>query len=102
MDVGGPPALEGRHVIWEAGAGDVVGQRVVPDIDSVIWVVRERDAPAGAGAADREVAQPFLEPAQDLVAEMLGLAERGVLSEELLEPLLVLAESEEPVLLLEP
>ena len=55
-----------------------------------------------AGAADREVAQPLAQPAEDLVAEVLGLAERRVVAVELLEPLLVRGQREEPVLLLEP
>ena len=33
------------RVVREAGAGDVVRQRVEPDVDAVLGVVRERDAP---------------------------------------------------------
>ena len=98
----GHQRVERGHVVGEAGAGDVVRQRVEPDVDAVLGIIRERDAPLAAGAADREVAQALAQPAEDLVAEVLRLAERRIVAVELLEPLLVLAQGEEPVLLLEP
>ena len=105
------------RVVGEARAGDVVDERVVPDVDHARLGIprpvlalrglavlgdRERDAPRGAGAADREVLEPLADEAEHLVAAVLGLHEVGVLLEVALEPLLVGRQAEEPVALGQP
>ena len=81
VQVGRPPPLERRRVVGEAGAGDVVDQRVVPDVDLAGLRVpravlalrrlavlgdRERDAPAARRplAADREVLEAAADEAR--------------------------------------
>ena len=102
VQVGRPPLLEGGRVIGEPGPGQVVGQRVEPDVDAVLLVAGERDAPGRSRAADAEVAEPLAQPAEHLVAEVLRLAEGRVLGVQPLEPLLVGGEPEEVVVLLQP
>jgi len=60
-----------------AGGGDVVGQRVEPDIHDMRRIARHRDAPAEAGARHREVAQPRLDERDDLVRRALGAMKSG-------------------------
>ena len=81
------------QVVREARPGDVVDQRVVPDVDRARLRVpgpvlalrrlavrhRERDAPAGAGPADREVLEALADEAEHLVAPVVRLDEVGVL-----------------------
>ena len=93
VQVGRPPALERLEVVGVAGPGDVVDQGVVPDVDRARLRVpravlalrglavlrdRERDAPGGAGAADREVLEALADEPQHLVAAVVGLHEVGV------------------------
>ena len=68
MHVGRPERPARRGLVREAAGGDVVVQRVQPDIHHVAGRVRHRDAPAEAGAADRQVVQPAAHEADDLVA----------------------------------
>ena len=97
-----PPLLEGARVGREPRPGDVVGERVEPDVDAMVRIAGEGNAPAGPGAAHREVAQALAQPGEDLVAEVLRLAEARVLGVQALERLLVSAQPEEVVLLLQP
>jgi len=60
-----------------AEGGDVVGERVDPDVGDVLLVLWQRDAPAEGAPADRQVAerpvfQAELELAEDLVVPGLG------------------------------
>ena len=78
------------QVVREAGAGDVVDQRVVPDVDragggvpgavgelraGAVLADGKRDAPGGARAADREVLEALADEAQHLVAPVVRLDE---------------------------
>ena len=83
---------QGRHV---------VGERVQPDVEDVLLLPREGDAPRDGGAADGEVLQAALHEGPDLVHPALGQDEVGPLGVELQEGLLVLGEAEEVGLLLE-
>jgi hypothetical protein len=67
VDVGRPPLGEGGPVLGVAGGGDVVGQRIQPDIHYMCIVARHLHAPAEAGAADREVAEARLHEGDHLV-----------------------------------
>ncbi len=97
---GGPVAL------GEAGAGEVVRQRVEPDVGALHLAVargaRERHAPAEPRARRRDVLETLLEEAEDLVAAARRRAERGLLDEERAQPVGVGREAEEPVALLRP
>ncbi len=88
-----------RHVVRIARAGDVIGQRIDPDIHHMIGRSRHRHAPVEAGAADREVDQPALDEAQDLVAARFRADEVRVGGVEIEQGLLVFGEAEEPGLL---
>ena len=106
--VGGPEAVEIREVGVVrgvvAGEGDVVDQRVEPDVGDEVRIEGDLDAPAQAflRAGDAEVgAGVSLER-----VEQLGFAERGEDGvgrgfEVVLEPLGVFAEFEIPVFLLD-
>ena len=81
------------------GRGDVVGQRVEPDVAHVVRVPRQRDPPAEGRPADREVLEPAPDQREDLVAPGLGLHRLGVPLVVLEQPLRVRREPEEVVLL---
>ena len=51
------PEFRPRAIVREAGRGDVVGQRVDPDIHHMLRVARNGHAPFQRRAADREVGQ---------------------------------------------
>ena len=106
-------------IVREAGAGDVVDERVVPDVDDpglgipravlaqralAVLGDRERDAPTAgrALARDREVLEAAADEAEHLVAPVVRLDEVGVVGEMALEALLVGRQPEEPVLLGQP
>ena len=72
VQVGRPVAPEFRAVgVGKADAGDVVGQRVDPDIHDVLGIAGHPDAPVEGGARDRQVLQPALHEARDLVQPLL-------------------------------
>ena len=93
VQVGRPPVRERLRVGREAGARDVVDERVVPDVDLARLRVpravlaqrglavlgdRERDPPVARRplAADREVLETAADEAEHLVAPVVGLDER--------------------------
>ena len=99
--------------------GDVVDERVVPDVDDARLRVpravlaqrrlavlgdRERDPPPARRplAADREVLEAAADEAEHLVAPEVGLDEVGMVGEVALEALLVGRQAEEPVPLGQP
>ena len=103
--------------VEEPGAGDVVDEGVVPDVDRArlgvpravlalgrlaVLADRERDAPVRAGARDREVLEAAADEAEHLVAPEVGLDGAGVVEEPALEALLVGRQAEEPVPLGQP
>ena len=101
MRVGGPE-FRPRTVVGEACRGDVVGQRVDPDIHHMLRIAWHRHAPGEGGAADREVRKPALHEGDDLVEILFRRHEFGmglVMGEE---PVGVGRQPEEPALLLDP
>ena len=78
MDVGRPVALPQLRIVRIAEAGDVVGQRIEPDVHHMIGAARHRHAPVEAGARDAEVVEPALDEAQHLVAAALGRMKSGL------------------------
>ena len=84
VQVGGPEGFV-LAVVGAAPAqgGDVVGQRIEPDVDDVLLVARHGDAPVEAGAGDGEIAQAALHEGDDFVAARLRPDEVGMLLVEL-------------------
>ena len=72
---------------WIVGAvaesRDVVGQRVEPDVDDVLFVAGNWNAPAETAAADGEIFEPAAHERDDLAARRLRLHEAGILFVEL-------------------
>ena len=62
-----------------ADGGDVVDERVEPDVEDVALVPRARDAPVDRRAGDRDVLQALADDAERLVALALGPHDVGVL-----------------------
>ena len=101
MIVDRPPVLEALLVLSVAHCGQVVGQRVEPDVRDVLGVPRDRDAPVERGARDREVPQTALDETEHLVAAEVGHNRTGVCRVPVQEALFEGRQAEEVVLLLE-
>ena len=98
----GRPEFCPRAVVGKAGRGDVVRQRVDPDIHHVFRIVGDGDAPVEGGAADREIGEPALHEGDDFVAISFGRDEVRmgfVVRQQLVG---VSGEPEEVALLLDP
>ena len=73
VQIGGPVPPEQLGVgVGKADAGQVVGQRVDPDVHHVIGMVGDRHAPVERRAGDRQVAQTAGDEADHLVAPDVG------------------------------
>ena len=68
MHVRRPELLEFLRVVEEARRRHVVRQRVKPDVDHVLLVVRHGNAPIEGRAGNAEVVEPLLDEADHLVA----------------------------------
>ena len=116
VQVGRPPRRT-SSICREACAGEVVDQRVVPDVDgprlritltrcgqraAAVFANWEWDPPRCPFAADGEIFQTLSNESEHLVATVFGLHGRWVLRKPGLEALLVGAELKEPVALGEP
>ena len=99
VDVGGPHPREPLGSVGVARGGDVVRERVEPDVADVLRVPGQRDAPVERRPADREVLEAAADRRQDLVPPGLGLDRFGVRLVVLEEALGVGGEAEEVVLL---
>ena len=71
-----PPRRHARLVLAVADGGQVVHQRVVPDVEDVRVVPGDLHPPTGRGAGDGDVLQAALDDAQRLIA--LGGGPHGV------------------------
>src|SRR6185503_834226 len=91
---------------WKTRRGEIVGQRVEPDVCRLRFAGGERrgegHAPRQPRAAGREILESLIEQREHLVAARLRLHELGALRDQPPEKALVLAEAEEPVALLHP
>ena len=111
------PPWRTLRIRWEAGASEIVDERVVPDIDrSSGWIAasirvkrtapvlanRERDPPGCTLTTDGKVFETLPNKSEHLVAAVFRLHRRQILRQPGLKSLLVGAQSEEPVALLEP
>lgn len=80
--------------------GDVVGERIEPDVDHLLGIVRHRDAPAPcplARAGDAEVAEAVPDEHEHLVAPVLGLDPKAPVLDQIEQHVLVVRQPEEPV-----
>ena len=103
MQIGRPEALvAGTLHIGETGGGDVVGERVEPDIHDMGGIARHRHAPCETGARDREIPQAAAHEAGHLVAPALRGDEIRMRGVEFQQALLPGAEPEEVTRLLHP
>ncbi len=117
VQVSRPPVVEHRRIVGEAGPGDVVDERVVPDVDrargrvpaavvapgaATVGHERERDAPGRPFAADAEVLESLADEAEHLVLAVLRLHPVGHVGVVPLQALLVRRQAEEPVVLGQP
>ncbi len=102
VQIGGPEMPARIGLVRKAGSGDVVRQRIEPDIHHVAVRARHRHAPGEGGAADREILEPRLHETDHLVAPALGRDEVGVRLVEREQPVLPGRETEEPGRLLHP
>ena len=99
----GRPVLPQRIAgVGIAALGDVVGERVQPDVHDVLGIARHRHAPREAGARHREVLQAALHEAHDLVAPAVRPDEARVLLVEREQPVGPGRELEEIRRLLDP
>ena len=78
MAVGRPVALKTFPVVRKSHCGDVVGKGIEPDIEDVLRIVGQGDAPAETGSADAQVPKPPPDEVQDFVVAGGGLDEVGV------------------------
>ncbi len=103
MDIGGPKFLKLRRALVRiADAGDVVGQRVHPDIDDMARRVRHRNAPIQRGARNRQILQPAFDEADDFVAALRRQDEIRIVLVMAQQLVLIVREPEEIGLLLGP
>ena len=102
MHITRPEALKKRLIVERAHARDVVRQRVDPDIEHVLGIVRPFDTPIKSGATDREVSKPRRDKRSHFVSPSIGLNAMRVRIVPLQKRLLILAEPEEIALLLNP
>src|SRR6516164_1905439 len=82
--------------------GDVVDERIEPNINHVFGVARHRDSPAEASAGDRQIAQAAQDKADDLVAPAARRDRIGVRLVIGQEAVLPRREAEKIVLLFNP
>ena len=102
MKIGGPQALEPRLVIGKADGGDVIGERIHPDIHHMLGIARHRHAPVEGGARDRQVLKAGAHEARHLVQPLARQNEIRNLVVEVEQLILVGGEAEEIALLLHP
>src|ERR1700721_1249560 len=76
MGVGWP--ISGpRAAVGKAGGGDVIRQRVDPDVHDMARIVGHRHAPIEGRSADREILEAALNESDDFVAVLLRRDELG-------------------------
>ena len=99
MELRGPILLPLQLVVAVADAAQIAGERVVPDVDDVLGIVRPGQAPLHGLAADGDIAQAGLDEALHLVAAEGGPDEIGLVLVKLQELVLEGGELEKVVLL---
>ena len=102
VEVGRPVAREEPVRLRVADPGDVVDERVEPDVDGLVRIDRERNPPRARGARDRDVLEAAIDHVHDLVAPDFGDDELGMLPDVAEQRRAVLRELEEVVVLAQP
>jgi hypothetical protein len=102
VQVGRPPLRKARLVGAIADRRRVVDQRIEPDVDHLLGCERQGNAPRLPRPAHRDVLETAVEQAQDLVAADLWLEELRMVREMPQQPVAILGEAEEVVLLPDP
>src|SRR5882762_1164752 len=97
VEVGRPQPLVAR--LGESRGGQIIDQGVEPDIDRLVRIAGEGNAPRQSLAGDRDVLQPVFNQAHHLVAPDLRLDAELAGRDELEEPLAVRAEAEKVIAL---
>src|ERR1022692_5133427 len=101
----GPPAGHVRVAGAVAECGQVVAERVPPDVDHLARIPGHRDAPApraAGGPGDREVGQAAADEGQHLVAAPGGLDPEPASGDLVVQQPGIPRKPEEPVLLADP
>ena len=83
----------------ETYSGDVIRQRVQPDVNHVLGIVGHRNAPGKSAATNREVAQPAAHKGHHLIAPRLRTNELRLFRIQLQQLVLKCRELEEIVFL---
>ncbi|MGY4454086.1 hypothetical protein ACVWZR_008746 [Bradyrhizobium sp. i1.3.1] len=102
VHVGRPVAPVLVALVGESDAGDVIGQRVDPDIHHVLFVAGHFHAPIEGRARDREIAQAAAYEAHHLVLARVRANEFRMIFVELQKLVLIGRQAEEIALLLDP
>ena len=99
-----PLRLKARLILQISLRGDVIEQRIEPDVRHVLRIERQRDSPVQTRDRARytQVAQRFAQEAQHLIAPVLGLNKARVILDIRNQPILILAHTEEVVVLGDP
>ena len=72
MNIGGPEFHIGfRGFIGKTGRGDIIGQRVQPDIHDMLVIARHRNAPIETGARNGQIRQPLFHEIHHFVAAIM-------------------------------
>ena len=99
MQVSRPVLLELLRIVEEADRRQVVRQRIKPDVDDMLRVDGDRDAPVERRARDAEVIEALLDEVDHLVAARDWLDEVGMILDVLQHAVGILAHLEEVRLL---
>src|ERR1700681_3477990 len=75
MDISGPVTIEFVFLDGIADRGDVVGERVGPNVENVFLVTGPGDAPLKGGAADGKIPETTAHEGDYFVAARFGLDE---------------------------
>ena len=103
VQIGRPVFLEFLAVgIGKADGGDVIGQRIDPDIHDVLGIAGHLDAPVEGGARQRQILQAAAHEARDFVHALLRQHEIRHALVEVEQPVGEGGEAEKIALLLDP
>ena len=98
VHAGGPEFAPFLGVCRITEPGDVVGQRIDPDIHYVLVTARHLYAPVEAGAADRKISEALRNEGYHLVPPAFGF-EKARPVEQFEQSVLIIGETEEPAFL---
>ena len=97
-----PEGNVSSRLVRQSERGDVVGEGVHPDVENVVGLFGDRNAPLHARPAHAEVAQPLVDHREDLVAPSRRLDQEAIRLDLCPQPVRVGRQTEEEILLLGP